>query len=144
MEQDYINSLNKTNRVFSSVSIFFSRCFLCLIIKSPLYNLILYLPINCLFYLQILVSLYIFLYGRFPCSFVFTMNHFLRYLRSRILKLLDKKIRYLHHITFLDAYIKAKKTPKGFHINFHSNIGPACNFFDKILFNSAKKLMLHY
>ena len=143
MEQDCVSSLNNTSIVTSDLTLVFSSCFLCFPIHFPLYYIILFLLIHCLYSLQILVLIYIFLYGRFPRSFVFTMNHFLRYLRSRILKLSDKKIRYKHHITFLDAYLKARKIPKGFNINFHNNIGPDRNFYDRILFNSAKKLMLH-
>ena len=46
---------------------------------------------------------------------------FMKY-KSKILRIADKFIRYENHMAFISAYLKAKKIPKGFKLNFHNNM----------------------
>jgi len=56
-----------------------------------------------------------------------------------LLEYIDRIIRYRHHIAFISTYVKYKKIPKGFMLNFHSNIPELT--VDGILKKSSTKVM---
>ena len=69
------------------------------------------------------------------------MDH-LHNIISRLLVSCDKYIRYDHHIHLINSYLREHRIPRGFRINFHSNLVPDDLNFNNILFNSSKKLMI--
>ena len=61
-------------------------------------------------------------------------------LRKSLVQLLEKIIRYRHHIVFLTAYIELKRVPRGFLLKFHSNSNNTSYKF--ILENCFRKLII--
>ena len=43
-------------------------------------------------------------------------------LNRSLLKVINKIIRYRHHVVIISTYTKFKKIPKGFRLKFHSNL----------------------
>lgn len=70
------------------------------------------------------------------------MDNRFNFLKSHILRLVDKRIRYVHHIFVIKTYLKQNIVPRGFRIKHHSNIGPT-NYYNRILHNASIKYMSH-
>ena len=75
-------------------------------------------------------------------NFLQIMDPHLHHIISRVLTSCDKYMRYDHHIHFINSYIRENRIPKGFKVNFHSNLVPDDVIFNSVLFNSSKKLMI--
>ena len=61
-------------------------------------------------------------------------------LNKTLLYIVDKIIRYRHHVAFISTYLKLKSVPKGFKLKFHSNIPDVK--MTSVLRNCSFKLMV--
>ena len=68
------------------------------------------------------------------------MNPEFIHIRTRLLRLVNKYCRYVHHVFIIQKYKLQKVIPSGFTLNFHNNIGSK-RFYNKILHKSSTKLM---
>ena len=62
------------------------------------------------------------------------------YLQKSYFRLVDKIVRYKHHITFISTYLKYGFIPKGFRMNFHNNMNTVSH--KVIIHNCSVKLMV--